>query len=247
MPTAKGLNQILLVGDSLTEYGGRVEDSGWAITLNSLYTRKMDVVNRGFTGYTTEWVKHILPQLLPPEQGSSSNVALVIVFLGANDSVLAPNTQHTPLEKYKKNLEEMYHTVKRHSSYTRFLLIAPPPFNDGAWEETCAMKGRSRDRDPEQTALYSRACLEVACELSVPVVDLWNIFTQDPRPPQDLFSDGLHMTRSGNRVILAAVVDMIKRTWPDLDPLTLPPILSHWSSVNLDNLEDAMQLPENTL
>ena len=47
---------ILLFGDSITEYGFGIEEVrfGWASLLSSLYSRRADVLNRGFSGYNTK-------------------------------------------------------------------------------------------------------------------------------------------------------------------------------------------------
>lgn len=136
----------------------------------------------------------------------------------------------------------MASTVRKHNTSTRLLFVAPPPFDDGAWEETCAKLGRKRQRDVKQTALYSRACLEVAKELNIPAVDLWTAFTEDPRPHQDLFCDGLHMTRNGNYIILSQILMAIKTAWPELDPEALTPILPYWRDVDTSNLKECMRL-----
>jgi hypothetical protein len=46
---------ILLFGDSITEYGFGIEEVrfGWSSLLSSLYSRRADVLNRGFAGYNT--------------------------------------------------------------------------------------------------------------------------------------------------------------------------------------------------
>ena len=44
---------VVLFGDSITEGGFDVEHLGWACHLASAYSRKVDVVNRGLSGYNT--------------------------------------------------------------------------------------------------------------------------------------------------------------------------------------------------
>ena len=47
--------RVVLIGDSLTQQGGRV--GGWVARLAEALERKCDVVNRGFSGYTTRTIR----------------------------------------------------------------------------------------------------------------------------------------------------------------------------------------------
>ena len=47
--------RVVLVGDSITQQGGRV--GGWVARIAGALERKCDVVNRGFSGYTTRTIR----------------------------------------------------------------------------------------------------------------------------------------------------------------------------------------------
>ncbi len=47
---------------------------------------QVDVINRGYSGYNTRWVKHIVPQVFPVSQKIPPE--LVTIFFGANDAAL---------------------------------------------------------------------------------------------------------------------------------------------------------------
>lgn len=49
-PSILDLDKMVLFGDSLTQRGFDTEQCGWAATLANCYIRKLDVVNRGFSG-----------------------------------------------------------------------------------------------------------------------------------------------------------------------------------------------------
>ncbi|CAG8597532.1 1467_t:CDS:2, partial [Acaulospora morrowiae] len=158
-------NQIVLFGDSITQ----------GAELSQAYVRKLDVYNRGFSGYNTEWAKELLTQLLPnhdsKEQSQNSNrvkIVLIKIFFGANDAALKPNKQHIDLDKYKENLTQMVNMVKKSDSESppRVILITPPPLDEEAWWNT---RGMEIDRKSEVTHQYALACLQVAQELNVPV------------------------------------------------------------------------------
>ena len=48
--------RVVLIGDSLTQQGGRV-NGGWVARIAEALERKCDVVNRGFSGYTTRTIR----------------------------------------------------------------------------------------------------------------------------------------------------------------------------------------------
>lgn len=128
---------ILAVGDSLTQNG--FKDNGWLAQLAAHYCRKLDVINRGFSGHTTRSIHSIVSKEL--EQNGLLGTFLpvgipsvVLVWLGANDSVLASSGggQHVPLDEFQSNLVYVTHEI--HKSYHQgnstgphFILLTPPP------------------------------------------------------------------------------------------------------------------------
>ena len=86
MPTLRP--QWVLFGDSITQRG--FGPGGWASVLADAYTRKVDVINRGYSGYTSRWAVHLLDQVFPPQ--AAADVQLATVFFGANDAALPDRT-----------------------------------------------------------------------------------------------------------------------------------------------------------
>ena len=118
------LDQILLFGDSITQYSFNPKLEGFGAHIAHSYVRKMDVMNRGFSGYNTEWCLPLLPQvlstLLPtPQNGFTPSIKLITIFLGANDSVLPGNRQYVSLENYKNNLIKMIDIIHSFDLKTR--------------------------------------------------------------------------------------------------------------------------------
>ena len=88
---------IILFGDSITEqgfgcFGTGFPDAtfGWASLLAADYSRRADVLSRGFSGYTSRHaVEHLLPKVFPPHDSDDGGSCLfATVFFGANDSAL---------------------------------------------------------------------------------------------------------------------------------------------------------------
>eukprot|EP00798_Chlamydomonas_sp_ICE-L_P021410 gene21410-28368_t len=75
--------RFILFGDSLTQLSFDSE-GGWGAGLQHAFFRKVDVLNRGFSGYNTRWILNTLDHVF--EGASRDNTLLVTVFLGANDA-----------------------------------------------------------------------------------------------------------------------------------------------------------------
>jgi hypothetical protein len=93
-PTAMAVNyqdQIILFGDSLTQRSWDLDQGGigarlastsipmWATTATfqrlhnapDLYVRKLDILNRGFSGYNTDWALPVWEQVCQRDISSS--------------------------------------------------------------------------------------------------------------------------------------------------------------------------------
>ncbi|MBA0773792.1 hypothetical protein Gotri_009045 [Gossypium trilobum] len=102
---------IVLFGDSITQESFR--SGGWGASLADTYSRKADVVLRGYGGYNTRWALFLLHHLFP--LGSTKPPVATTIFLGANDAALAGRTserQHVPVEEYKENLRKIVRHLK---------------------------------------------------------------------------------------------------------------------------------------
>lgn len=62
---------ILLFGDSITQ--GSWQPDGIAQKLAYVYARKLDVINRGLSGYNTEWGLRVFKQVLRIKLRVSNN------------------------------------------------------------------------------------------------------------------------------------------------------------------------------
>ncbi|KAF2013957.1 SGNH hydrolase [Aaosphaeria arxii CBS 175.79] len=164
--------QFILFGDSITEGDGNPE-LGFSCyqALQHDYKRRIDIVNRGFSGYNTSNALAVLPRIFPtPQQGP---VRLVTLFFGANDASLPDTTgQHIPLTTYTTNLRLLIqHPAITSHSGVRILLITPPPIDEwgfDGWDEP----GRSA-RTAGVARAYAEAVRHVGEETGVAVVDLW--------------------------------------------------------------------------
>lgn len=80
--------QFVLFGDSITQRS--FGPGGWAAALADTYTRRVDIVNRGYSGYNSRWALTLLDHVFPPTAAgaAAADVRLATVFFGANDAAL---------------------------------------------------------------------------------------------------------------------------------------------------------------
>ncbi|KAJ3012366.1 hypothetical protein NUW54_g1898 [Trametes sanguinea] len=137
---------IMLLGDSLTQ--GGYEMNGFAAKLAHVYNRKMDVINRGFSGYNTDWILPVFEQCFATqhEQQYVPKVRILVIWFGANDAAPPPKDQHVP------RLNQSRRSRRRECSIQSFCPI---------WGCTCgAFWSQSRVRvckrwtDPHPTLLH---------------------------------------------------------------------------------------------
>ncbi|EGE81965.2 GDSL Lipase/Acylhydrolase [Blastomyces dermatitidis ATCC 18188] len=147
-------DQIILFGDSITQGSCDQGSGGFAFcpALQHDYIRRFDIINRGFSGYTSEQALAIFPCFFPPVQ--KARVRLMTVFFGANDAVLPGFQQHVPLNLYRENLIKIltHPLIKAHPE-TNLLLLTPPPVNEYQFSpsdtdtDTDTDTGAGADRD----------------------------------------------------------------------------------------------------
>jgi lysophospholipase L1-like esterase len=139
---------ILLFGDSITEFAfGANGEVGWASLLSSAYSRRADVLSRGFSGYNTKHALGVLQSTLfgkqqdccndeskkrkiggtPNEEGNDvqqveTTVPMLFctVFFGANDASLPTARQHLPLDEYDTNIRRIINAIreKTHAAHS---------------------------------------------------------------------------------------------------------------------------------
>ncbi len=171
-------DQIILFGNSITQQSeSQSTGFGFAPALRNEYIRKLDVVNRGFSGYTAPLALHVLPKFFPDP--NVAGVKLLLIFFGANDACLPGEKQHVPMEKYQDCLRSIIrHDCVRAHERCKALMITPGPVDE--WQMDSPQLSSDgylkRQRTAENTKRYADACRAVAGEMGVPCVDLWGVF-----------------------------------------------------------------------
>ncbi|KAJ2852065.1 isoamyl acetate-hydrolyzing esterase [Coemansia brasiliensis] len=194
-PTYPLYDTLLVFGDSITQIGSSPGVSGFVNHLSGYYSRRMDVLNRGFSGYNTQDALRVASHVFPKTStapslatkwplhdftfpGAPKPPQLCIIFFGANDARFAPSSQHVPLDEFAINLRKIVSLLhspesEYYSPSTRILFITPPPIGDRMFEDVSRRNGHAADRKNEVTKLYADAVKETGKAFRIPVVDIW--------------------------------------------------------------------------
>ncbi|CAH1774789.1 unnamed protein product [Owenia fusiformis] len=221
--------QVILFGDSITQfnYGN---DGCWGALLADQLVRKCDVVNRGFSGYNTRWNKVILPRIIQKE--NASNIAVFVLFLGANDSNKAELNpmQHVPLTEFKENIIKMLEYLGSVGvGKEKIIIVSPPASDESAWEVECIKKDRPQTKCNLMAGEYAEGCEEVAAKCGVTCVQLYKAMMKRP-DWRNMLNDGLHLSREGSIFLHSMLEPLIEECTSKL-----PYILPGWASVDNTN------------
>ncbi|KAJ2330302.1 isoamyl acetate-hydrolyzing esterase [Coemansia sp. RSA 2681] len=208
-------DNIVCFGDSLTQQGYDVSKRGWVAQLSLAYIRRLDVINRGFGGFTSRWALPLAPQLLTP-----SKPKLVTILLGSNDSFLPIVPRHVPIPEFKSNIEQI---VASCLPGTRVILITPPSLGEKLYAK--GINYGPMWRTFESVKACADTVRDVARDLNVPCVDLWKAVEEKTKEiggdldGYDAFShDAVHLNAGGNDLLFELLMQTIKSHFPELDP-----------------------------
>ncbi|KEQ75180.1 SGNH hydrolase [Aureobasidium namibiae CBS 147.97] len=182
-------DQFVFFGDSITQLSYAQDDGfGFLAAIASDYNRAVDIVCRGFAGANTRDALELFPQFFPSADEGPS-VRLLVIFFGANDSVLEGTAQHVPLLDFRENLISLatHESIRAHPEVS-LVFITPPPKSELMLKrvhEEYANSSKENGQELPQFAQHSQAVThayantvkEVGQELNIPVVDLWSAIT----------------------------------------------------------------------
>ncbi|GES66420.1 GDSL Lipase/Acylhydrolase family protein [Aspergillus terreus] len=235
-------DQFILFGDSITQQSTSPTDGFvFQAELQDAYCRRLDVINRGFSGYTTANAVNVFPKFFPTPQRAT--VKLMTIFFGANDACIPGTFQHVPLDKFKENLRQLIQHPAVTAQGTQIIVLTPPAVNEYQMDPG---DGSALARTASHTKIYADAAREVATSLGTPVADIWTAFMTaagwkegDPLAGskeipnnaklQSLLTDGLHLTADGYRMVFEVVMETIRQNCPELSPEQLPWVHPPWT------------------
>ncbi|KAM5362513.1 hypothetical protein ACJZ2D_012503 [Fusarium nematophilum] len=241
---ASAVPQVVLFGDSLFQHSTEIlEGFSFQAALQYAFIRRLDIVNRGLSGYNTDHALKHISDIFPERTASSPKMDYLVILFGANDAVLdLPTTgQHVPLDRYKQNLNEIINHPRITAHKPQILLVTPPPLDEIKSTPRNLAWGHSRGiRTSAISASYSEGARQVARENpGVIVVDLYQALMDKAiaMAPGDytaggpllgspengkqggldvLLHDGLHMSGAAYRVFYDTLRPHIGNEWKDL-------------------------------
>ena len=248
------LDQFMLFGDSITEFafntnfqeaqGQELYQNGivnpmhqqfcMGAALTNLYVRRLDIVQKGLSGYNSRWALKILPELLKIYK----NVKMAYIFFGSNDSCLG-DIQHVPIEEYRENTLKLIDMYKQ-NGVEKIILITPALFNEELWnKDKFAEVQKGYTRSNEDFVKYAEALEQIGSELKLPVVNLNKAFKKyaDEKLDgkwQDLLCDGLHFSGNGYYVFYNELVNTINKNYPEMSVAQVEYNLPNWRNVKSD-------------
>lgn len=199
----------MFLGDSLTQHGFDVARQGFVGGVADLYQRRADVINRGYSGYNTSMILERIERILE----DISEVDLVLICLGANDSALEDGgtNQYVPLDVFVSNLSALITRI----APTPIILLTPPDVD----------AERQPTRASSHTEKYADAVDSIAQEHNLPSVRLFDVIKSEQ------LYDGLHLNAHGNQAVFTALMTTIQEHYPALHPSNLEAHLPDWKDI----------------
>ncbi|ODN87723.1 hypothetical protein L198_06953 [Cryptococcus wingfieldii CBS 7118] len=254
----------ILFGDSLTN---RQDVPGsWHEQLSKAYTKKLDILNRGFGGYTSKWARPLFDEVFARKEENAPVARLVSIWFGTNDATSLPNPQHNTIQDFQSNLTHFLTSLTSPSSpyaaaqnprALNIVLITPPPVYAPQMDE----RGR-RERTLERTKEFVDVVKALGAEWGpegregkgkewkVGVLDLWGAMEKEVGLGDGLapyFIDGIHMTTKGYAVLWRLYVNLIKTDWKGRgldwkDEQDLPRRAAQFEKIDPNRPESAVEL-----
>ncbi|CAN0879739.1 GDSL esterase/lipase At2g38180 [Linum grandiflorum] len=139
---------------------------------------------------------------------AATQPALVIVYFGGNDACHPDfSAAHVPLPEYYENMKKLAAHLKGLSETIRVIFLTPPPVN----EKTIAEYFREeKGRTNAAIRMYADACLKVCTEMEVTAIDLWGVFQQRDDWLSACFTDGIHLSAEGSKMVADEILKVLK-------------------------------------
>lgn len=252
-------NKFLMFGDSITEYSfnqfpksaDSVEFSLGAAIQNA-YVRRLQVLQRGFSGYTSRDAIPLIRSILKHEHdevSESQKIKIAYVFFGTNDARLkgtGVNNQHIPIEKYVANMKIIVNEFKQRNIP---LIVITPGFHDQKlWDKTHPEDLITGDYRSNKVNKEYQDALKYAIK-DTPVLCLYDEMEKwmkkQPKSKVDddysqLLCDGIHFTGTAYKIVFDALLRIINENFPAVSPDNLEyrfPLYATLDEHTFDNID----------
>lgn len=219
--SAKGVPpRIICVGDEFTANGDKA-NGGWIALLREKFELKAKIESYGVRGYCANWGSRVLLKALRDERDTK----VVLIWFGANDSLLPPATTASTVEDYRLVLAKMaVHCVNEKIIP---VFITPPAAIDGIQE----------GRTSENAEIYADACKSIAREMKVPCIDICSAMEGSVAK---YINDKGELSVEGNKLVAKLVLETFETRLRKFAPDNLQPPFVSWMVVNPDDPTDLL-------
>lgn len=213
---------FVLFGSSIVQYS--FANGGWGATLADIYSRKADILVRGYASWNSRRALQVMDKVFPKD--ASQQPSLIIVYFGGNDSMGSHTSglgAHVPLSEYIGNMRRIATYLRDLSESTRLIFLSCPPVNEDMLNTDSRSIFSPLVRTNEACRHYSEACIQVCKEMDLEVVDLWSAIQTRPDWRTSCFTDGIHFSAEGSNIVVDEILKVLREAeWkPSL----------HWKSI----------------
>ncbi|ODV85759.1 hypothetical protein CANARDRAFT_27852 [[Candida] arabinofermentans NRRL YB-2248] len=205
------------------------------------YVRRLDVINRGFSGYNSENMRYMIKNILKIEHDESySKCALAYLFLGSNDAA----TGYPDMCEYEKFIENMKFIIGEIQKRSiKLILIGPTHHYAEDWETLNpkdVLDGIRRSM--ENNKKYANGIEELSKTYNLPFIDLFSAFDKyneehGPESTRELFIDGIHFNGGGYQILYDCINKCINEHYPQFSNEQLDMRLPSWEHFDFDMIK----------
>ncbi|XP_075499992.1 GDSL esterase/lipase CPRD49-like [Primulina tabacum] len=200
---------FVLFGSSIVQLS--FSSGGWGAILSDVYSRRADIISRGYYGWNSRRAVQVLEIVFPKD--AATQPSLVVVYFGGNDS-MGPHESglgpHVPLQEYVENMRKIAIHLMNLPQQPHIIFLGCPPVNEVKLRENLSPHVSEILRTNELCRLYSEACIELCRELDVKVVDLWTAIQKRENWLNDCFTDGIHLSAEGSKVVAEEILKVLE-------------------------------------
>jgi lysophospholipase L1-like esterase len=195
--------KFIALGDSNTEMG--FGETQWLNKIANMFERKLDVINRGFSGYNSKHIRYFLKDIF--DEFDIGSITGVTILLGTNDSTNKTNTLlHVPLDKYKENMKAIInYLISIGVKANKIILISPPRIDE---EAVYQIIGENNTYYDSLVKDYAQVCRDIEGDLGVLFVDINKAMNDDKY--KEYFYDGVHFSKSGSEFLFENLKPVLK-------------------------------------
>lgn len=201
--------------------GGCNSCTMWGQKLQSKLIRRADVINRGFSGWTSRWALERIDDVLDgglKDKGAETYM-FATLWYGANDSQLKESSRfpryYVSPEQYEDNMLNLGRKILAKTNF--LIIIGVPPVSDITKEKVDMERWGQHEklRDIENTRKYAEISNKVSETLKtefsnkkISFVETFERFL--PRKDDEaVLNDGLHFGPEGDDLVFEAIMSYL--------------------------------------